>query len=175
MSDLDFDDVREISMAETKHDPMHETQTIIAIDPGANGGIAVYDSTSGYAAFAMPESDREKFDLLSRYDITVVYMEQVGGYVGKAQPGSAMFNFGKNYGTLIGILTALQIPLCLITPQKWQSFLGLGTKSGMTDAEWKRKLKHKAERLYPDLKPTLKTADSLLILKYAQHHTLLPF
>jgi hypothetical protein len=37
----------------------------------------------------------------------------------------------------------------------------------MKPHEWKRKLKEEAQRLFPNMDVTLKTADALLILEYA--------
>ena len=76
-----------------------------------------------------------------------------------------MFNFGRNFGFLLGTLAGLYIRTELITPQKWQKALGLGTSKGMKPTEWKNKLKAEAPRLFPDIKVTLKTADALLILE----------
>jgi len=57
----------------------------------------------------------------------------------------------------------------LVRPQKWQKALGLGSASGCASkTEWKNKLKAAAQRLYPHLKPTLATADALLILDFAR-------
>lgn len=93
-------------------------------------------------------------------------MEQVNGFTGQGQPGSRMFTFGDGYGFMRGCLRTLQIPLTLYRPQQWQRGLGLGTRGALTKAQWKRKLKVKAEELFPNLNVTLATADALLILRY---------
>jgi hypothetical protein len=62
-------------------------------------------------------------------------------------------------------LSGLYIRTELITPQKWQKKLGLGTSKGLTPTQWKNKLKAEAQRLFPDIRVTLKTADALLILE----------
>ncbi len=55
-----------------------------------------------------------------------------------------------------------------VEPRVWQEPLGLGgRKSCATGPEWKRKLKTKAQELYPHLDVTLGNADALLILHYA--------
>jgi hypothetical protein len=97
----------------------------------------------------------------------VACVEQVGGYTGQAQPGSAMFTFGRGYGFLLGVLACLGIRNELVTPQRWQKPLGIGTSTGLSRPEWKRKLKVKAEQLFPSQAVTLKTCDALLILDYA--------
>jgi hypothetical protein len=56
-----------------------------------------------------------------------------------------------------------------VEPKVWQDPLGLGGKrSCANSAEWKRKLKAKAQELYPHLDVTLKNCDALLVLHYAQ-------
>ena len=98
---------------------------------------------------------------------TVAFLEEVAGFVGKQQPGSAMFKFGRSFGFIIGVLEALGVRIELVRPQKWQKPLSLGTASTCASrSEWKNKLKACAQRLHPSLKPTLATADALLILEY---------
>lgn len=98
-----------------------------------------------------------------------VYMEEVGGYVGKAQPGSAMFVFGRNTGFLIGAIMALGFRLEMVRPQTWQKNLGIGTsRTCASKSEWKNKLKALAQRKFPAANVTLATSDALLILDYAE-------
>lgn len=151
---------------------------IIAIDPGASGGIAISTKTGAVKSFPMPDGDTEVLDLLKaipeKYrenfdEKVIVTMEQVGGYVGGGgQPGSAMFKFGYGNGVIVGACLALGYSLDMVRPQKWQKELSLGTRDkAMTKPEWKRKLKEVAQKLYPEIKVTLGTADALLILTYA--------
>lgn len=146
---------------------------IIAIDPGANGGIAIFRHGT-VLALPMPQTEGEIAEIIR--DVaddclvgTIAYVEKVGGFVaGNAAPGSAMFNFGRNFGFILGVLAALDVRTIMVTPQAWQKALGLGHRDKATDkATWKNKLKAEAWRLYPALKPTLKTADALLILEHA--------
>ncbi|HEV7926093.1 MAG TPA: hypothetical protein VGR14_12095, partial [Verrucomicrobiae bacterium] len=102
-------------------------------------------------------------------DEVIAIVEEVGGYIGKAQPGSTAFKFGRNFGFILGVLQTLGIRVELVRPQKWQKALSLGSATGCASkTEWKNKLKASAQRLYPHLKPTLATADALLILDYAR-------
>jgi hypothetical protein len=98
------------------------------------------------------------------------YVEQVGGYVRTegGQPGSAMFKFGRGFGFLLGVCAALLVPVELVTPQRWQKGVSAGVRSGLSRADWKRKLKAQAERLFPSHRVTLATADALLILEWAR-------
>lgn len=140
----------------------------IGIDPGKSGGIAWRIGNSDLAAVSMPETVHDLCSLLMQIagedEETIVYLEEVGGYVGGAgAPGSAMFNFGKNYGEIIGVCAAYGLPTHLVRPQKWQKALSLGTSTGMSKTEWKNKLKAKAQQLFPATKLTLSTADAALI------------
>ena len=96
-------------------------------------------------------------------------VEQVGGYVGGAgQPGSRAFTFGFNAGKIDGAAEALGFDLKKVVPQTWQKPLNLGSaRAAGSKAEWKRKLKGCAQQHFPGLVVTLKTADALLILKWA--------
>lgn len=118
----------------------------------------------------MPKTEGDQLQLVQEliaFGETIAFVEQVGGFTGKGQPGSAMFSFGRNFGFVLGVLQALGVRVELVRPQKWQKPLGLGTASGCASrTEWKNKLKACAQRLYPDLTPTLATADAILILDY---------
>ena len=140
-------------------------KTLIAIDPGQNGCICVYDN--GMICRKMPDTPMDIYDLLYVYSRTgaICMLESVHGMPG--QGGGAMFTFGRGFGWIEMALLALQIPTQTITPQKWQKPLGLGTKSKCSGStEWKNKLKSKAQQLHPDVKITLWNADAVLIMDY---------
>lgn len=135
---------------------------IIACDPGWSGAFV---DNQGQVN-SMPATPHGIAELLSvRFNpCSILVIEQVGGFVGKAQPASAAFRFGENFGLVIGAAIALGYRVERVTPQKWMKAHGLGTRGALTKAEWKRKLKQRAQELYPSLKVTLETADALLIL-----------
>lgn len=144
---------------------------IIAIDPGASGGIA-WHAWDRSGTQAMPQTEKDIAQYIhgaSETGFTVAYVEKVGGYAGgRGAPGSAMFNFGKNVGVIYGALYAYNFRIIEVTPQKWQKHFSLGTAAACTSkTEWKNKLKAEAQRRFPSLEVTLKTADALLILDYA--------
>ena len=152
---------------------------IIAIDPGVSGGVAV--CVEGVPdCQPMPDTQGDQLALLrsilvsavkSRLE-TVCVLEQVSGFAGKAQPGSAMFRFGENFGFIKGAVQALGIKLELVRPQVWQKAFGLGTASACASKrEWKNKLKTEAQRRFPQLQVTHKTADALLILEWHQRQS----
>lgn len=142
---------------------------IIAIDPGKNGGIAIYSVDVGKVieVIKMPETPQELLRFLRFYQLnSICYLEKVGGLPGMSP--SAMFNFGVGYGHLEMSLLACKIPTISVTPQKWQKVLQLGNKGSKSSTEWKNKLKRKSEQLFPYVgRITLAVSDALLILQYA--------
>lgn len=149
---------------------------LLAIDPGRSGGIAIRHPDGSVRAYAMPETDADVLGLLRETSEAArregwsptAYVEKVSGYVGKGQPGSAMFRFGESYGFLLGVLMALAVPVRLVRPQQWQAALQLGRAGDhASQPAWKRHLRAEAARRFPTLKPTLATADALLLLDAA--------
>ena len=135
---------------------------IIAIDPGKSGAMAI-KSGEEIEAIGMDEDNYiDHLQNFSQCDV-ICYLEEVHAMPG--QGVTSMFTFGNNFGFLRGALRALDIPTVLVRPQVWQK--GLSGLKGLKNNPRKRKLKEHASRLYPHLKPTLKTADALLILDYA--------
>ncbi len=139
-----------------------------------SGGLAVaqFGKTDCHA---MPGTQGDLLELIgsikSAADVEgaalVCVLEEVSGFAGQAQPGSAMFKFGEHYGFIKGVVQTLGIRLVLVRPQAWQKGFGLGTASNCTSkGQWKNKLKAEAQRRFPRLPVTLKTADALLILDW---------
>jgi crossover junction endodeoxyribonuclease RuvC len=145
-------------------------EPVIGVDPGASGVFGCWRADNSFTAFAMPEIEGDQLQLIRELIApgeTIAFVEQVGGFTGKGQPGSAMFSFGRNFGFILGVLQVLHVRIELVRPRKWQQPLSLGTASGSASrTEWKNKLKGCAQRLYPALKPTLSTADAILILDF---------
>lgn len=149
---------------------------LLAIDPGRSGGLAWSDPAGRVVADAMPDTPggvvgylREVVATADGPERITCYLEQVGGYVGgPGQPGSAMFRFGEGFGFLHGCLLTLGVSVVMVHPQRWQKAMALGTRGDLGKADWKRKLRATAERLFPAVKVTMATADALLLLHYAR-------
>lgn len=149
--------------------------SILGIDPGASGGVALlsspmeevvssgelrWDKALGTAVWKMPETERDLWDLLDMLDIDHAYIEAVHSMPG--QGVASTFKFGQNYGMLRGFLIALGIPFETVAPHKWQQALGCLTHGD------KNISKAKAQELFPSLKITHATADALLICEYGR-------
>lgn len=151
---------------------------LLAIDPGANGAVAWVNKYGEVQAvpFDSPDTFLHTLcdfkeacvggrGLMNVSDFSCV-VEKVGGFVGKAQPASAAFRFGENYGFIQGVLRALKVPYDLVSPVTWQKLYPTHTKASEDKAQHKRELRDTASRLFPQLRVTLKTADALLLLDY---------
>lgn len=164
---------------------------IIAIDPGASGGIAWRTGDGETRVISIPETRRDCIDLLREIyekwsSNCVAYIEKISPYI----PGggaTAMFHFGANVERMGCIIETLGIRLIEVPPKKWQQHFGLGKSDRISATKdmdkaqkkrvtahnakakgaWKNKLKAEAQRRYPGIKVTLKTCDALLILDYA--------
>ena len=145
-------------------------KTIVGIDAGASGGIAIMFHDGRLKASPIGNIT-ELCEILKSIDTpksdVIAFVEEVTGYIpGKAQPASRSFVLGKSYGAILGLLIGLEIPFYTVRPQKWQQ--GLSGLKGIGYTERKRLLKEYATRAYPNLKPTLKTADAILIADYGR-------
>jgi len=144
------------------------TKELIAIDPGKSGGIA-WKMAYGARAISMPQTEPDIAaklkEIYYHLDQPTVIVEEVCGYIGRPQPGSAMFTFGRNFGFILGVLTTVGARVVLVRPQKWQGYLSLGKSEG-DKTKWKNKLKQRAQNLFPSINVTLATADALLLLEY---------
>lgn len=145
---------------------------LMAIDPGAAGGIAWTDGDGSIQCIPMPATEGEVLNHLRSLvasGLRTAVIEEVGGYCGVGMPGSRMFTFGRGFGFLLGCLQTMGVAIVLAKPAKWQKHFSLGTvKSSGGKTLWKRKLAAEAARRFPTANVTLKTADALLILEYGR-------
>ncbi len=100
----------------------------LGIDPGKSGAITIIDtSVIGTCKLDLTEQDiwcwlNENVNMVD----AVATIENVHSM--PQQSSQSGFTFGKNFGFLLGMLTAIQIPYKLVTPQKWQKGMQCLTK-----------------------------------------------
>lgn len=157
---------------------------LIAIDPGAVGGIA-YGNKIFVKAIKMPSTPRDICDFLKTLaagnDDVFCYIENVGQYR-SGNSGPAAVTFANHCGHLYGFLIALDISHDKVQPAKWEHFF-IGKPNhpkipkeiqgkerrqilGKRKTKRKNKIKMKAQALYPNLKITLATSDALGIFTW---------
>jgi hypothetical protein len=144
---------------------------VVAVDPGASGGVAWMDRHGIINAVKMPATDGDMTDLLRSINAetrSTLWIEEIPKYTGANIPSSSMFVLARNYGFIEGAAQGMGMPVRRVKPADWQKPLGLGTaRSCRSKTEWKNKLKAEAQRRNPALGVTLATADALLILEHA--------
>lgn len=146
----------------------------VGSDPGSTGAAAVLRedgriySVCRYAKATLPEIADYFRDLSTPENLLQVMTEQVASRPG--QGVRSMFTFGRNMGHIEGILTALQIPYDMVTPQVWQRRLGIPAKSKTeTKDQHKKKIRQFAQqRRWPRYNITADIADALLIADYCR-------
>jgi crossover junction endodeoxyribonuclease RuvC len=141
---------------------------IMGVDPGVTGAIAFYYPViSRISVYDVPlaggEIDAPNLAaLIKNYNPSLAIIERVS-----AMPKNgavSMFNFGRSYGDVRGVVGALNIPLHLVSPQKWKKHFGLSS-----DKDQSRML---AIRMFPTVAEHFKLkkhdgrAEAALIAKY---------
>lgn len=130
---------------------------IVGIDPGAQGAIAwvseggrlieVRDLPYTKGEGLMPAVLADWLHGAARRPVHA-FVERVA-----ARPGagvSGMFNFGRGYGQIEGVLAALGVPVTLVTPTKWKGALRIPADKSASRA--------RAAQLWPGLAGTFARA-----------------
>lgn len=137
---------------------------IIGIDPGAKGGVAIYDETKDKMVLhKCPETPKEMAAIINTAKVkdknVFCVIEKVHAFPTDAR--SSAFKFGCNFGKWLGILGAYDIPILEVTPQVWMRPLQPLSK---IKRERKNELKQIAINLFPENKITLSTSDAALMV-----------
>ena len=168
--------------------PAETGRSVLGIDPGKSGGLALITG-QGVHLWKMPDTAIDLWTLFGEIQLLALdrvwatyykedafpitsaiaaVLEQVGGYTGEGQPGSAMFNFGRGYGNLEAFLIAAGISFTSKIPGIWLKEYGLKKRKDEPKGKWKNRLKAYACQLFPGVHITLSTCDALLIAEYAR-------
>lgn len=135
----------------------------IGIDPGASGAIAVIHESGNVNWIKNDSTEHELADWLrdiaENFDCIAI-IEHVSAM--PKQGVSSTFKFGRSFGFLIGLLTALRVRYEAYRPQVWQKHLRCLTKGD------KNVSKAAAQRLWPSTKITHANADALLIAEFGR-------
>lgn len=149
----------------------------LGIDPGLSGAICMLDR-EGAVRFVrdLPVVRDRSLAWIDGGEMQSLILNERGGYpvVAMIERVSAMpkqgvsssFQFGVGFGSILGVLQALAIPIEFVTPRVWKKSYGL-------DSDKKAAL-HKARLLYPDQGLNLRLAkhdgraEALLIARYAR-------
>jgi hypothetical protein len=154
---------------------MNEKQTLVAIDPGMSGGIAVF--TKGRAqAVNMPEDVHKMQEYLmhlkNTYENIVVFIEKVQAFVKDDDAPGKKFAINKmlaNYEQILTVVKLMDLKYVEVFPNSWQSTLGLRTDKSISETKAQRKARYKiyAQKHFPEVKVNMKTCDALCLIRFA--------
>jgi crossover junction endodeoxyribonuclease RuvC len=127
---------------------------ILGVDPGLNGGLVLLDEVKITGRIVMPTLDApngkgREYDLFTLIQ-TFESWKPDRAILERAQPMpgqgvTSMFSIGKGYGILMGIISALRIPINIVHPRTWQKLIF----SNMAKQDTKAASAIVAQRLWP--------------------------
>lgn len=145
---------------------MNRPLVVVGIDPGLGGGFAALGGDFAQANAFGTMADFMAWLVELPFDVRVkAYVEEPPAFFKGAGGGLAsQAKLHRNLGQYEGILMGLDIAFETVRPQKWQA--GLPGLSKLAGKDRKKALHNLAAQRYPQLKPTLKTCDAILIAEY---------
>lgn len=154
---------------------------VIGIDPGANGGLAVYIPDCKTKAVKMPSDIADLRDFLGYYKENyqpIVFLEKLSVRPDDVATEEGKANLGKlyriqkmmaNFEHLKALIEAVGIPYVMVHPASWQSKLKLRRPELKEEkADRKRRYQEIAQKFYPEVKVALWGADALLIMHFGR-------
>jgi len=153
-------------------------KVIVGIDPGAHGALAFLPERGTPWVMDMPTVQVKRGKrTINRVEPAVIGAVLRGTLVGNdivasveqvgAMPGqgvSSMFEFGRSFGAVLGVLAALSVPVTMTPPQTWKRAMGVSADKTGSRAS--------ALRLWPELAAELARvkddgrAEALLIAEH---------
>ena len=147
--------------------------TYLGIDPGPNTGALAWINSNATVCYTKRFMDMTEKELSNQIEEIramskncVCVVERVWAF--PKQGVTSAFSFGDNYGLIRGLLIANNIPFKLVTPKMWQKYYNMSKKPEETKNAWKRRLKGKAQELFPTINVQTETADAILLAEYAR-------
>ncbi len=154
---------------------------VIGIDPGCNGGIAVYVPGQLVKAVKMPKDITDLRDFIGYYSenyAPIIFLEKLSVRPDDVAVQGEKPNMGKlyriqklmaNFEHLKAIIETTGVPYVLCHPMVWQTRLKLRVRGVHEEkADRKRRYKETAEQLYPNVKIALWNADALLLMHFGR-------
>ena len=155
---------------------MNSKQTVIGIDPGASGGIAIYQNKR-IQAVKMPNDVYEMQQYFNHiketYDHVIVFIEKVQAYGKEDDLPGKKFAINKmlaNYQQVLTVIKLAGFRFIEVYPISWQTTLGLKLPKSFgaeTKTERKNRYKIYAQDSFPELKVNLSTCDALCLVLFA--------
>lgn len=144
----------------------------VGIDPGMSGSVVALHPDDKVEAWTMPHEDEAIIELLHEFEVDslfTVFIEKIPKFAGNARfaerniYGASLAVLYGNYRFCAGVLHGLGNPARELVPIKWQNVVQCRNRERLDKGDWKRKLKARAQELFPHVRVTLANADALLI------------
>lgn len=151
-----------------------ERALTIGIDPGLTGAIAFMADDGLPCVYDLPVIRDKSLAWIDGAALQSLIINEREGRQATAmveqvsampkQGVTSSFHFGVGFGSILGVLQALSIPIEFVRPGAWKKASGLNSD--------KKAALHKARLLYPDIDLHLEKhdgrAEALLIARYAR-------
>lgn len=151
---------------------------ILGVDPGLTGAIALLTDNGAIVWVEdMPVIDGDVSSTLLAHRlrwtrITTAVVERVASMPG--QGVSSVFKFGKGYGQVLGVLSALEIPVIDPTPSQWKREMSLNNDKERSRALAVKTWPKHADDLFKRKKDNGRAEAALLALWYLQRNPVTP-
>lgn len=156
---------------------------VIGIDPGSKGVMACYHTMlNEYTFVNLEDTDAVAIALNAfGHSNAVVCIEHVKALHGAGS--TSTFQFGRSVGFILGMVTAFGIPICEVSPQRWQKEMWEPQDKVSVEGKVHTKMTsiRAARRLHPGIdfrrsdkcaKPDDNKVDATLICDYARRMNL---
>lgn len=143
----------------------------LGVDIGVNGGIVALSETgSVISAFKTPETRAEFIEKLKPFGEVPSFciLERVHSH--PKNGAKANFSFGATTERTLFTLEISKIPFQEVTPQTWMKTYMLKKEKSETSAQWKNRLKARAQQLFPNEKITLALSDAFLMAEFCRRN-----
>ena len=149
-------------------------KTFVSIDPGKSGGIVLQKGNDRPQVFKMP-GDINRLDTFFKENIsdpvnTLCFVEKVQMWQKDNDEDGKQFrilNMVKQFEQIKSVLSLNNITYVQVSPQTWQSVLGLNQKYDKNErTERKNRFKVSAQAWYPAENVTLWNCDALLLHRF---------
>lgn len=168
--------------------------SVIGVDPGVNGALALYDYRTGTLTVSdMPSWSvqvgrtmrtrvdpielLEYFELAKVMGVELAVIEAVGG----RPKQSSGFAFGYSVGLVHMAAVAARVPVETVPPQTWKKLMRVPGKKGVEKKQNEEAVMQRACEIFPDARPQffgklggkrMDRAEAALLAKYAADHAL---
>ncbi len=142
--------------------------SVLGVDPGSKGGFALYGVESRDLLWALPMptirllvgrtkkprvdpvSVWETLQLAAAFDCKLMVIEAVGGR--PKQSAMHAFTFGQGYGLIIGMATALKMPIEAVPPAVWKRTMNVPATIKLPSGRLKKDVEgvaHRTQQVFP--------------------------